>query len=403
MPSPSLPNDIAALQALLLQRDEQLVQLRETVSTLELALSVRTLEIEQLKLQIAKLKRMQFGRKSEKIDRKIKQLETRLEDLIAEEGAAEQKQPTAAIPGQKSVHQPLPEHLVTRRSTSLSRRSRPVLNVQAISSHWGRRLGAIGNHRCCLQGHPSCPTQKACARCDCIVQAPAPSRPIERGYAGPGLLANLAVGKYANHLPLHRQSVIYARKGLELDPSTTGRWMGACGVLVRPLVEALRRYVLAPGKVHSDDTPMPVLAPGNGQTKTGRLWVYVRDDRNAGSTMSLRFGSLIRRIGRGSIHSRTWPALVVFSRQMHFQATIKSSPMAWYVKPPAWPMPGERCTICMSKRQRRQRLRRCAGLVSCMQSKRKSEASHQTNVSEYGKRNRVRCSTAWKCGCVNGC
>jgi len=112
MPSPSLPNDIAALQALLLQRDEQLVQLRETVSTLELALSVRTLEIEQLKLQIAKLKRMQFGRKSEKIDRKIKQLETRLEDLIAEEGAAEQKQPTAAIPGQKSVHQPLPEHLV---------------------------------------------------------------------------------------------------------------------------------------------------------------------------------------------------------------------------------------------------------------------------------------------------
>ena len=62
--------------------------------------------------------------------------------------------------------------------------------------------------------------------------------------------------------------------------------MGACGVLVRPLVEALRRYVLAPGKVHSDDTPMPVLVPGNGQTKTGRLWVYVRDDRNAGSTMS---------------------------------------------------------------------------------------------------------------------
>jgi transposase len=112
MPSPSLPTDIAALQALLLQRDEQLVQLRETVSTLELALSVRTLEIEQLKLQIAKLKRMQFGRKSEKIDRKNEQLETRLEDLIAEEGAPEQKQPAAAIPAQQSVRQPLPEHLV---------------------------------------------------------------------------------------------------------------------------------------------------------------------------------------------------------------------------------------------------------------------------------------------------
>jgi hypothetical protein len=62
------------------------------------------------------------------------------------------------------------------------------------------------------------------------------------------------------------------------------RWVGACGALVRPLVDALQRYVLMPGKVHSDDTPMPVLAPGNGQTKTGRMWVYVRDDRRSGST-----------------------------------------------------------------------------------------------------------------------
>jgi len=143
MPSPSLPNDIAALQALLLQRDEQLVQLRETVSTLELALSVRTLEIEQLKLQIAKLKRMQFGRKSEKIDRKIKQLETRLEDLIAEEGAAEQKQPTAAIPGQKSVHQPLPEHLV-REEHIIEPEEQACPQCAGNLKPLGRRLGAIG-------------------------------------------------------------------------------------------------------------------------------------------------------------------------------------------------------------------------------------------------------------------
>jgi hypothetical protein len=70
---------------------------------------------------------------------------------------------------------------------------------------------------------------------------------------------------------------------VDLDRSTMARWIGACGALLRPLVESLRRYVLAPGKVHADDTPMPVLAPGNGQTKTGRLWVYVRDDRNSGS------------------------------------------------------------------------------------------------------------------------
>ena len=284
MPSPSLPNDIAALQALLLQRDEQLVQLRETVSTLELALSVRTLEIEQLKLQIAKLKRMQFGRKSEKIDRKIEQLEMRLEDLIAEEGAAEQKQPATPIPSQKSVRQPLPEHLVREdHIIEPEEQSCPECdgNLKPLGEDVSEQLEIID---AAFKVIRHVRRKKACARCDCIVQAPAPSRPIQRGYAGPGLLANLAVGKYANHLPLHRQSVIYARKGVELDSSTTGRWMGACGVLVRPLVDALRRYVLAPGKVHSDDTPMPVLAPGNGQTKTARLWVYVRDDRNSGST-----------------------------------------------------------------------------------------------------------------------
>ena len=112
MPPASLPDDIDALKALLQQRDGELQRLRDTVSTLELALSVRALEIEQLKLQIAKFKRMQFGRKSEKLDRKIEQLEARLEDLIAEEGAAEQKLPVAVVPRQKSAHQPLPDHLL---------------------------------------------------------------------------------------------------------------------------------------------------------------------------------------------------------------------------------------------------------------------------------------------------
>ena len=102
--TPSLPDDIDALKALLLQRDGELQSLRQTVSTLELALSVRTLEIEQLTLQIAKLKRMVFGRKSEKIDKKLEQLETRLEDLIAEEGAAEQTAGAPAQPRQKSIH-----------------------------------------------------------------------------------------------------------------------------------------------------------------------------------------------------------------------------------------------------------------------------------------------------------
>lgn len=125
--------------------------------------------------------------------------------------------------------------------------------------------------------------KKACAGRDHIAQASAPSRPIERGIAGPGLLAQILVAKFADHQPLYRQSVIYARHGVELDRSTMARWVGACGALMQPLVAALQAYVLLPGKVHSDDTPMPVLSPGNGQTKRGRLWVYVRDDRRSGS------------------------------------------------------------------------------------------------------------------------
>jgi transposase len=122
----------------------------------------------------------------------------------------------------------------------------------------------------------------SCSRCDCIVQAEAPSRPIERGLAGPGLLAHVLVSKYSDHQPLYRQAEIYARQGVELERSTMADWVGGCSRLLEPLVEAVRGYVLAAGKLHADDTSVPVLAPGQGRTKTGRLWTYVRDDRPAG-------------------------------------------------------------------------------------------------------------------------
>jgi transposase len=122
----------------------------------------------------------------------------------------------------------------------------------------------------------------SCSHCERIVQAAAPSRPIERGTAGPGLLAHVLTSKYADHLPLYRQSEIYARQGVELERSTLADWVGSTSQLLTPLVAALRRYVMAASKLHADDTPVPVLAPGNGKTKTGRLWTYVRDDRPAG-------------------------------------------------------------------------------------------------------------------------
>jgi len=98
------------------------------------------------------------------------------------------------------------------------------------------------------------------------------------------LLAHVFVSKYIDHLPFYRQSEIYARQGIDLDRSTMAGWAGPIADLVEPLVDAVGRYVTAAGKIHGDDTSIPVLDPGRGKTKTGRLWVYVRDDRPAAST-----------------------------------------------------------------------------------------------------------------------
>lgn len=122
----------------------------------------------------------------------------------------------------------------------------------------------------------------ACSRCDKIVQAEAPSRPIARGLAGPGLLAHVLVSKYGDHLPLYRQEEIYAREGVELERATLADGVGGASQLLAPWVEALRRHVRSAAKLHADDTPVPVLAPGLGETKTGRRWTYVGDDRPAG-------------------------------------------------------------------------------------------------------------------------
>ena len=124
----------------------------------------------------------------------------------------------------------------------------------------------------------------ACAGCDRIVQADAPSRPIERSIAGPGLLAHVLESKYGDHLPLYRPSQIYARAGVELDRSALAEWVGGSSRLLAPLGAALRRHVMVAGKFHADDTPVPALAPGLGKTKTGRLWTCVRDDRPAGDS-----------------------------------------------------------------------------------------------------------------------
>jgi transposase len=119
----------------------------------------------------------------------------------------------------------------------------------------------------------------ACTGCEAFTQAPLPSRPIERGRPGPGLPAHVLVNKYADHLPLYRQSQIFERDGLHLDRSTLADWVGKSTALLEPLADAIGRHVLAGQAIFADDTPVQMLAPGAGKTATARLWAYGRDER----------------------------------------------------------------------------------------------------------------------------
>jgi transposase len=242
-------------------------------------------EIESLKLLIFKLRKMQFGRSSEKLTLQIEQLELQLEDLETTRAA----KPVSPVmesmrDKQKPARRPLP--------SELPRETKTIEPKEVCCPDCGGNLDKLGEDVSeMLEYVPArfkvirtVRPKLNCTHCDRILQEPAAHRPIARGLAGPGLLAHVLVAKYADHLPLYRQSEIYEREGVELDRSTLSDWVGGASRTLELLVEALKKYVLSGTKLHGDDIPVPVLAPGNGKTKTGRLWTYVRDDRPAGSS-----------------------------------------------------------------------------------------------------------------------
>src|SRR5580700_10112058 len=258
------------------------------VQSLKALVLAKQAELENLRLLIAKLKRMHFGPSSEKYDRDLQQLELRLEDLEANQAAEPPPTVPATVVSQqtaplKPARRPLP--------AELPRETETIAPAQEACPDCGGRLRRLGEDVSeTLEYVPArfkvirtVRPKLSCAGCSRIVQAPAPNRPIDRGLAGPGLLAHVLVAKYADHLPLYRQAEIYRREGIDLDRSTLADWVGGASRTLEPLVDALRKYVLGAGKLHGDDVPVPVLEPGNGKTKTGRLWTYVRDDRPAGS------------------------------------------------------------------------------------------------------------------------
>lgn len=283
----SLPDDLAALRAIIAAQASELVAERQARGAAEAGLVVKTLELEKIRIQLNRLRRMQFGRSSEKLAQEAEQLELSLEDLEAAEAAAhapvepELKADIAPdAPKRPRGRRPLPEHLPRREV-----RHEPACTCPACGGEM-RKVGDVtevleytpGRFEVIRHVRPA----YSCRQCESMVQMPMPSLPIERGRPGPGLLAHVLVSKYCDHLPLYRQSGIYARDGVDLDRATLAAWVGKAAWLVDPLVVAIGRHVMAAEKLHADDTPVPVLAPGTGKTKTGRLWVYLRDERPHG-------------------------------------------------------------------------------------------------------------------------
>jgi transposase len=272
-----LPNDVEALKRLVLEQTAALESAKATVIS-------QTLELEKLRFEIACLKRMKYGRSSEQLDAQIGQMQLTLEDLEASLSELPARPPSVAKePPSKPVRRPLPAHLPRQEIVHQTACACPECGgaLRPLGEDVSEILEYVpGRYQVIRHVRP----KLSCALCQKIVQAPAPSRPIARGLAGPGFLAHVLVSKYCDHLPLYRQCQIYARDGLDLDRSTLADWVGDSSALLMPLVNAVGRYVLGTYKIHGDDTPVPVLCPGRRSTKEGRLWTYVRDDRPAGSS-----------------------------------------------------------------------------------------------------------------------
>jgi transposase len=266
----ALPDDVETLKRMV-----------RTLAAERAALAEAQTEIERLRLIIQKLKRCQFGRRAERLD--ADQLQFCFEDLECDLARAEAKLPSGATKTSSTRLQAdrpsLPAHLPREdRRIDIEHQACPCCGgklhaigetVSEMLDYVPARLRVIRIRR----------PRYGCRACGTIHQAPAPERLIAKGLATPGLLAHVLVSKYCDHLPLYRQSQIFARHGVELDRSTLANWVGGAVWWLEPLQARLAEHVFASQTLFADDTPIPVLDPGRGRTKTGRLWVYARDDR----------------------------------------------------------------------------------------------------------------------------
>jgi transposase len=266
------------LIAQIASRDQQIAGLDQTISSKDREILYRQAKIDQLTHEMAVLKRWKFGRSREQldagqaslldetIDADIAAIEQELQDLTPADNAAKescQKPKRAALPPElprvELHHEP--------DSTTCSCGCQLKRIGEDVSEKLDYTPGVLT-----VQRHVR--GKWACSKCQTLTQAPVPAQIIDKGLPTSGLLAQVLVAKYADHLPLYRQETIFGRSGYPIARSTLAQWVGVCGVQLQPLVDALKTCMLKSAVLHADETPVAMLKPGNKKTHRAYLWAY---------------------------------------------------------------------------------------------------------------------------------
>src|SRR5579864_1817122 len=291
----SLPNDIESLRALarkaMAERDVAIAE-RDAERTEKVKLVAERDRLQSLYEHVHHLLRKandhRFGARNERLDRlPADQLQLALEDIEASlaktEAVEEKKEPRLPRAGTRK-RGALPKHLPRIHETVAPPNANcPCCSapMHVIGEETSERLDVVpAQYRVIVTHRP----KFACRACEKMVQENAPEHLIKSGLPTEAMVASVIVAKYGWHLPLYRQAKMLAMQGIDIDRSTLAFWVGYAAAELAPLYERLKQHLLASCRLAVDETPVPVLDPGRGRTKTGYFWSMARDDRPFGGT-----------------------------------------------------------------------------------------------------------------------
>lgn len=415
----SLPTHLAAAHAIIIAERAARIEAEAKLANA----SAEAALIASYKLEIEKLRRALYGHRSERKARLLEQMElqseeleaTAREDKLATEAAAARTQTVQSFQRQRPARKPFPDHLPRERVVIAAPSSCPCCGTSKLSKLGEDITETLEVIRRQWKVIQTVREKFSCRNCEKIMQPPAPFHVTPRDFAGPNLLAMILFEKFGQHQPLNRQSERYRREGIDLSVSTLADQVGACTVALQPLYARIESHLLAAERLHGDDTTVPILA--KGQTVTGYIWTYVRDDRPFGGRAppaALYYASRDRRHEhpvRGILlaspascrrtpmaattRSSTPPARRGRSRPRCAGRTRDGSSSSW---PTSRPMPG---AARRRRRSRRSRWKRSGASTPCSTLSATSTATVPRSVCGCGRNRAPRCWQRWKRGCAN--